>query len=343
MNLSWEALTLELRTTFRIAHGASDQRYNVLTRLRDAEGRVGLGEAATVRYHGETQAGIRAYLARAAESLDDDPTLIEDILNQLPPGSQAARAAVDIALHDLWGKRLGQPLYRLFGLNPARIPSTSFTIAMDTPEAMATRARESGWPILKIKVGGSDDEARLAAIREATDAKLRVDANAGWTRAQAAALIPRLMQYDLEMVEQPLPVGDIEGLRQLRAQSLGARIFADESIKTAADVVAHAGAVDGVVLKLMKTGGIREAQRAITVAHALGMEVMLSCMIESSVGVTAAAHLAAQCEYVDLDGPLLIRNDRFTGVQYDGARLLLPKGAGLGVVERRDLVASLPR
>ncbi|MBI5304663.1 MAG: dipeptide epimerase [Chloroflexi bacterium] len=330
MKLTWEALTLELRTTFRIAHGADDRRYNVLAHLDE-----GLGEAAAVTYHGETQQGIMEYLARVADDLGKsaDPFLIEDILNRLPPGSQAARAAIDLALHDVWGKRLGQPLYRLFGLDPTRVPLTSFTIAMDDPELMAQRAKESGLPIIKVKVGGANDEAMVAAIRRATNAKLRVDANAGWTRDQAAAMIPRLAQYDLEFIEQPLPVGDIEGLKWLRTQKFGLPIFADEPVKTARDVAAHAGAVDGVVVKLMKTGGIREALRAIHTARALDMQVMLSCMVESSVGVTAAAHLAPLCDYADLDGPLLIRNDRFTGVRYDGARMILPDKPGLGVIE----------
>ncbi|MBN1486537.1 MAG: dipeptide epimerase, partial [Anaerolineae bacterium] len=172
-----------------------------------------------------------------------------------------------------------------------------------------------------------------SAIRQATSAKIRVDANAGWTREEAAERIPRLAGYELEIVEQPLPVGDIEGLRWLKKQDFGVPIFADESIKTTADVVAHAGAVEGVVIKIMKTGGLREAYRAITVAHALGMQVMLSCMIESSVGVTAAAHLAPLCDFVDLDGPLLIANDRFQGIRYAGAQLRLPHTPGIGVRE----------
>jgi L-alanine-DL-glutamate epimerase-like enolase superfamily enzyme len=328
MKLTWEPLTLELRTTFRIAHGADDRRYNVLARLDE-----GLGEAAAVTYHGETQSGIMEYLSRVADDIGkyDGPFMVEEILNRLPFGSQAARAAIDIALHDLWGKRLDQPLYRLFGLDPTRVPLTSFT--MDEPARMAQRAQESGLPIIKIKVGGANDEAMVAAIRNATHAKLRVDANAGWTRDQAAAMIPRLAQYDLEFIEQPLPSGDIEGLRWLRRQKFGLPIFADEPVKTARDVAAHAGAVDGVVVKLMKTGGIREALRAIHTARALDLQVMLSCMVESSVGVTAAAHLAPLCDYADLDGPLLIRNDRFKGVRYGGARMILPEGAGLGVVE----------
>ena len=333
MKLSWEPVTLNLRTTFRIAHGASDQRQNVIVRLDE-----GVGEAAAVPFYGDTQASLTEYLAGVGDGLGDDPFYIDEILERRPPGSQAARAAIDIALHDLWGKRLGQPLYRLFGLDPKRLPLTSFTIAMDEPEVMAKRAKDSGYPIIKIKLGSANDEAIVAAIRQASSARLRVDANAAWSREQAAALIPRLAQYDLEFIEQPLKSGDIEGLRWLRqrmnAQGVKVPIFIDESARTARDVAAHAGIVDGVVIKLMKTGGIREALRAIHTAQALEMQVMLSCMVESSVGVTAAAHLAPLCDYADLDGPLLIKDDPYRGLEYDGAKMSLPDLPGLGVTRR---------
>ncbi len=325
--LTYEPLTLNLRTPFRIAHGVSEQRHNVVVHIGD-----GLGEAAAVAYHGETQPKIMAYLAAMADRVGDDPCALEEVLSALPAGSQAARAAIDLALHDRWGKALGQPLYRLFGLTPDNLPLTSFTIAMDEPEVMAERAKASGLPIIKIKLGGTDDEAMVRAIRSATAAKLRVDANAGWTREQAAALIPRLAQYDLEMVEQPLPVGDIDGLKWLRSLNLGVPIFADEPIKTARDIVAHAGAIDGVVIKLMKTGGLREALRAIAVARAHDLQIMIGCMVESSIGVTAAAHIASLCDYADLDGPLLIANDPYRGVRYDGAQLIVPDAPGLGVI-----------
>ena len=327
MTLTYEPLTLNLRTPFRIAHGVSEQRHNVAVRIGD-----GLGEAAAVAYHGETPQKIMDYLAAVADRVGDDPFVLEEVLSALPAGSQAARAAIDLALHDRWGKALGEPLYRLFGLTPDNLPLTSFTIAMDEPEVMAERAKASGLPIIKIKLGGADDEAMVRAIRSATAAKLRVDANAGWTREQAATLIPRLAQYDLELVEQPLPVGDVEGLKWLRSLKLGVPIFADEPIKTARDIVAHAGAIDGVVIKLMKTGGLREALRAMAVARAHDMQIMISCMVESSLGVTAAAHLASLCDYADLDGPLLIANDPYRGVRYDGARLIVPDAPGLGVI-----------
>jgi L-alanine-DL-glutamate epimerase-like enolase superfamily enzyme len=330
LNLRCRPVTLDLKTTFRIAHGASDQRHNVIVYLEE-----GLGESAVVPYYGDTQAGIVAYLERAAGELGDDPFLMEDLLNRLPSGSPAARAAVDIALHDLWGKRLGQPLYRLLGLNPQALPPTSFTIAIDEPAVMAEQAAACGYPVIKIKLGSPQDESIVAAIRQATDARLRVDANAGWSREEAARLIPRLAEYDLEFIEQPLPTGDIEGLRwlkeRLRRQKIAMPLFADESVRNAADVAAHAGAIDGVVVKLMKSGGIREALRAIHTARALDMQIMIGCMVETSIGVTAAAHLAPLCDYADLDGPLLIRNDPFTGLRYEGSRMILPAGPGLGV------------
>ncbi|HSJ89064.1 MAG TPA: dipeptide epimerase [Anaerolineales bacterium] len=329
MKLHWEPLTLDLKTTFRVAHGASDQRYNVLVYLDD-----GVGEAAAVPYYGETQQGIMEYM-KSVPDLGDDPFDLDGILAKRPAGSRAARSAIDEALHDLWGKKLGQPLYKLFGLNPNHVPLTSFTIGMDEPEVMAEQAKASGHPILKVKLGSEKDEQILAAIRKATDAKLRADANAGWTREQALQIIPRLIDYDLEFIEQPLAVDDLEGFfwlkDQLRLQRVNIPIFADETAKTSHDVAKLAGAIDGVVVKTMKSEGIREAMRMIHAARAHDMQIMLSCMVESSVGVTAAAHLAPLCDYADLDGPLLIKNDPYLGLEYEGAKFILPDAPGLGV------------
>jgi L-Ala-D/L-Glu epimerase len=332
MKLHWEPYSLELKTTFRVAHGASTQRHNVLVYLDE-----GVGEAAAVPYYGETQEGIIEYL-KSVPDLGDDPFDIDGVLAKRPAGSLAARAALDEALHDLWGKKLGQPLYRLFGLNPNHVPLTCLTIGMDEPEIMAEQARTSDYPLLKIKLGSERDEAILAAVRKVTGAKLQADANAGWTREQALELIPRLAEYDLAFMEQPLATDDVEGYfwlkEKLKAQKIKLPIFADETAKTARDVVKLAGAVDGVVVKAMKSGGLRGALEMIHTARAHDMQVMLSCMVESSVGVTAAAHLAPLCDYADLDGPLLIRNDPYRGLTYDGARFSLPTGPGLGV-ERR--------
>jgi L-Ala-D/L-Glu epimerase len=329
MKLHWEPLTLELRTTFRVAHGASDVRNNVLVYLDD-----GVGEAAAVPYYGETQEGIIEYL-KSVPDLGDDPFALEAVLAMRPAGSRAARSAIDVALHDLWGKRLGQPLYKLFGLNPEKLPLTSFTIGMDKPEVMAEQARESGYPILKVKLGSEDDEARVKAIREVTSTKLRVDANGGWSREKALQIIPRLADYDLEFIEQPLAVEDVEGYfwlkKRLNALRVKMAIFADETARNSRDVTKLAGAVDGVVVKTMKSEGIREVLRMIHTARAHDMQVMLSCMVESSVGVTAAAHLAPLCDYADLDGPLLIKNDPYRGLRYDEARMFLPESPGIGV------------
>jgi L-Ala-D/L-Glu epimerase len=330
MKLSWEPITLDLKTTFRIAHGSSDQRFNVLVHLDD-----GVGEAAAVPYYGETQQGIIDYL-NTVPDLGDDPFDMDTVLARRPPGSRAARSAIDEALHDLWGKRLGQPLYRLLGLKPANLPLTSFTIAMDEPEIMAERAKQSGYPIIKIKLGSERDEEMVATVRMVVNAKLRVDANAGWSREYALKIIPRLAEYDLEFIEQPLAVADVEGYfwlkEKLRAAKISMPIFADETAKNSHDVAKLAGSVDGVVVKTMKSEGIREALRMIHTARAHDMQIMLSCMVESSVGVTAAAHLAPLCDYADLDGPLLIKNDPYSGLKYDGAKLTLPEGPGLGVV-----------
>jgi L-Ala-D/L-Glu epimerase / N-acetyl-D-glutamate racemase len=329
MKLHWEPITLDLRTTFRVAHGASDQRHNVLVYLDD-----GVGEAAAVPYYGETQQGIIEYLKSVPE-LGDDPFDIDAVLAKLPAGSRAARSAIDEALHDLWGRRLGQPLYKLFGLNPTNLPLTSFTIAMAEPEVMAEQAKASGYPVLKIKLGSDKDEAIVKAVRAVTNSKLRVDANAGWSREQALQIIPRLVDYDLEFIEQPLAVDEVEGYfwlkEKLRAQHVNIPIFADETAKNSHDVVKLAGAIDGVVVKTMKSEGIREALRMIYTARAHDMQIMLSCMVESSVGVTAAAHLAPLCDYVDLDGPLLIKNDPYCGLKYDGANISLPDAPGIGV------------
>jgi L-alanine-DL-glutamate epimerase-like enolase superfamily enzyme len=334
MRITSEPLDLYLRTTFTIAHGASDVRHNVLIRIDE-----GLGEAPIVPYYNETPQGVMDYIARVAPLVGDDPFQLEDILARLPRTSAAGYAAsvspalegIDVALHDLVGKRLGLPLYKLFGLNPARAPETSFTISIDQPEVMAARAKESGLPILKIKVGAGNDVAMVRAIRHATNARLRLDANAGWTREQAAGLIPQLADYDIEFVEQPLAREDWEGLRWLKSR-VSAPIFADESAQTEKDLPRLAGAIDGVVVKLMKTGGLRGALRTVAVARALDMQVMLSCMVESAVGVTAAAHIAPLADYCDLDGPLLIANDPFVGLRYEGAKIILPDGPGLGLI-----------
>ncbi len=335
MYLHCEPIALTLETPFRIAHGTSTVRHNVLVRIGDGE-HEGLGEAAPVRQHQETQAGVLDYLA-ALPPLPDDPFRQEEILAALPPGSAAARAAVDIALHDLIGKKLGVPLYRLFGLNAAQAPETSFTIGLDRVEEVQARACEAAvrFSILKLKLDHNESLglALVKAVRAATRARLVVDANCAWTEEQALRLLPALAELGVEWVEQPLPEEDLDGLRRVH-QASPLPLFADEPVRRARDIPRLAGCVDGVNIKVMKAGGLREAMRAIAVARAHDLQVMIGCMVETSVGVTAAAHLAPLVDWADLDGNLLVTNDPFVGVRVESGRLVLPDGPGLGVRPR---------
>lgn len=327
MKLTWQPLPLQLLHPFHIAHGVSTTRDNVLVHLDS-----GVGEAAAVPYHGETAQGIGEYLRGLALERVGDVLELQDLLAALPAaGSTAARAAVDMALHDLWGQALGQPLYRLLGLNPRRLPPTSFTIPIGPTAQMAELARQADAAILKIKLGSDSDEERLAALRAASSLPLRVDVNGGWSVERAEQLVPVLVEHGVELLEQPLPAGDLEGLQRLARLHPRPPIFVDESIKSSADILAHRGLVEGVVIKLAKSGGIRPALEQIAVARACGLEVMIGCMIESSVAVTAAAHLAPLARYADLDGPLLIANDPFIGLRQEHGRLQLPDGPGLGL------------
>ena len=262
---------------------------------------------------------------------------MEDVLTdmaRLLPYQSAARAAVDIALHDLVAKMLGEPLYRLLGLDPGKTPLTSITVGLDRPEIMQQKVRELGTvPIIKIKVGGEQDEQVVRAIREITPATLRVDANAAWTADQALEKIEALQDYDIEFVEQPLAADDIEGLRWLQKRTK-MPIILDESVQTAADIPRLVGCAQGINIKLMKCGGLREALRMIHVARALGFQIMLGCMVETSVAITAAAQLSPLVDFADLDGHLLIENDPFAGVGVTDGKLVLPDRPGIGVQDR---------
>ena len=339
MHLEAEPITLNLETPFRIAHGTSLARHNVLVRIGDGE-HEGLGEAAPVRQHHETQAGVLAYLA-SLPTLSEDPFHLEELLAALPSGSQSARAAIDIALHDLLGKRLGIPLYRLFGQNPESSPPTSMTISIGTAEEVQGWARDAAehFSILKLKLGQDHSLEIVRAVRAVTDARLVADANCAWTVEQALSLIPALADLGLEWIEQPLPEEDLDGMRQVR-ESSPLPIFADEPVRTARDIPRLAGCVDGVNIKVMKAGGLREVQRMIAVARAHGLQVMLGCMLETSVGITAAAHLAPLVDWADLDGNQTVANDPFTGVQVEKGRLVLPDGPGLGVQPRMGASAA---
>jgi L-alanine-DL-glutamate epimerase-like enolase superfamily enzyme len=240
-----------------------------------------------------------------------------------------------LALHDRIGRERDLPLYQLLGLPQPNLLATSFTIGIDTPEAMAEKARQiPQYPIIKVKLGSDDDVACIAAIREARpDVKIRVDANAAWSPEEAIRRIGAISPYDLEMVEQPTPKEDIKGMGQVQA-AVDVPIVADESVQTLVDVEALAAAgVAGINLKLMKVGGIAPGVMMLKRAQELGLRIMLGCMVETSLGTTAMAHLSGFAEWLDLDAPLLIANDPFVGVQYTNEiQVRLPQRPGIGVI-----------
>ncbi|MCM2255794.1 MAG: dipeptide epimerase [Vicinamibacteria bacterium] len=326
-------LELRLRHTFRIARGASDSRLNVLVEVAQA-GRLGRGEAAPILRYGEDQASATAAVQAMAPRLGDARHFASAAREAAVAGQAAAEAAVDIALHDLAAQRCGVPLYEMLGLDPARVPATSFTIGIDSPEVVAEKVREaSSYEVLKIKLGGPNDREMLAAVRDTTRQRLRVDANEGWTPETALERLEWLAGLGVEYVEQPLPAAMLAETRELRKRS-PLPFYADESIHRAADIPKLAGAFDGINIKLMKCGGLAEALRMIAVARAHGMGVMLGCMIESSVAITAAAHISALVDHADLDGALLLAEDPFVGAVLKDGRVVPPDVPGLGVRPR---------
>ncbi|HEX6509938.1 MAG TPA: dipeptide epimerase [Chloroflexota bacterium] len=336
MDLSYEPLNLTLHDPFTIARGTQHIAETVQVMLTH-EGITGRGEAAPYEHYGELPATVIAFLdalkpvlAREEQSIPISTlhTLMEDVARLNP----AAKASIDIAAYDLLGKWLGAPIYQLLGLDPSDAPRTSFTIGIDTPEKMARKADEATqYPILKVKVGTPSDRENLLAVRQTRpDATIRVDANAAWTAKEAVARIQELTEFDLELVEQPVGDDDLEGLDYVR-RSVSLPIIADESCVVPADVPRVAPYVDGINIKLMKCGGIYPAIQMIHLARGHHLSVMMGCMIESSVAITAAAHLSPLLDYADLDGHLLVEDDPFRGVRVDAGRLVLPDGPGLGL------------
>ncbi len=337
LRMETEILQLRTRHPFIIARGGQSDYRTVMVRLVDGDGLEGWGEAAPARIYGESTETVLAALTNYAEYLPADPLHIEDTerrwekLLRLNP---AARCALSAALHDLAGKRLGIPVHRLWGLDPAQAPRSTFTIGIDTVEKLRQKVGEaSEYPILKIKLGTDRDLEILKTIRELTDKELRVDANTGWNTRQAIRMLPVLEEFGVTVLEQPLPADDLDGLAQVtRASRIP--VIADESCLVAADIPRLVGKVDGINIKLAKCGSLREAIRMIAVARAHHLMVMVGCMIESSIAITAAAHFTPLVDIVDLDGAALLANDPFTGATITGGQVRLPAGPGLGLSRR---------
>jgi L-alanine-DL-glutamate epimerase-like enolase superfamily enzyme len=333
-------LALHLRHTFTISRGSEDVAHTVLARLAD-DGIEALGESAPISRYREDVDGV-AHLLEHLHLESVDLRRLDTTLDLLPPDAHAARCALDIALHDLAGKRLGAPVYELLGLDPNKTVDTSFTIGIADLDKTIEKTKEaSHFPILKVKTGDGREIQTLSAIRSVYGGRIRLDANEGWTPAGAVAILKQLARFDIEFCEQPIAAGDPAGLRFVKEGS-PIPIFVDEDSRTLSDLGRLYGCVDGINIKLVKCGGLREAVRMIHAARSLGMKIMIGCMIESSVLATAAAHITPLVDYADLDGPLLVTDDPFEGVRYDGARLRLPDAPGLGVRARANVETPAP-
>jgi L-Ala-D/L-Glu epimerase len=340
------AETIELATThaFHIARApAPPLRRNVLVRLRDADGVEGWGEAAPTPYYGESDATVLAVLPRYESVLRREwdgaglPPVerIERALERELGRNSAARAALSSALHDLLGRKLGQPLWRLWGLD-ATAPASSFTLAIAAPDELRRRAEDAAaYPILKLKLGTDRDEEMLRTVREAAPhVRIRIDANTGWSGKRALSMLPLLEETRVELIEQPFRPDDLESFRLLHSASR-IPVYADESCLTARDVALLADRIDGVNIKLAKTGSLREALRLVHAARAHGMGVMLGCMIESTLGIAAAVQLAPLVDHVDLDGAALLVRDPFDGPGIDPqGNLRFNDAPGFGVTHR---------
>jgi L-alanine-DL-glutamate epimerase-like enolase superfamily enzyme len=335
MKLSHQTIELSPTHPFVIARGGYAHHRNVIVRLTDDDGTEGLGEAAPNRYYGESVSTVIAALGQFKPVLERaDPFSLESIeaqLNRTLRGNASAKSAVSSALHDLIGKRLGLPVYRMWGLDTATTAQSSFTIAIAENHELERRVAEAReYPILKIKLGTDRDMEIVRIIRNAAPEKrLRVDANAAWTPKHAVRMSDFLAEQGVEMLEQPVPANDVEGLRFVRKRSK-LPVFADESCLVATDIAKLTGAVDGINIKLAKCGSLREALRMVHAARALDMQVMAGCMIESSLGISAIAQIAPLLDYADLDGAALLSNDPFRGTSIAGGEIRLSDGPGLG-------------
>jgi L-alanine-DL-glutamate epimerase-like enolase superfamily enzyme len=335
MELAVSVSTIELPLIhpFKIARGEAETvARSAVIRVR-ANGIEGIGEATPVERYDESIESVVEYFATHPLA-DTDPFRLEALLHTGIPA--AARAGLDLALHDFIGKRLDTPLYALFGLDPALTPSTSRTIGIADPELTLRKVDEvADHPILKVKVGiGTPAEQieTIAAIRQRYPGTIRIDANEGWDVDGAIRILRELERYDIEFCEQPIPAGNPRGLRAIRERT-AIPLVADEDALVAGDLPRLFECVDGVNVKLAKTGGLRGALAMIHTARAMGMKVMLGCMVESAIAATAAAQISPLVDWADLDGPLLISNDPFAGVHYDRGKILLPHAPGLGVRE----------
>jgi L-alanine-DL-glutamate epimerase-like enolase superfamily enzyme len=335
--LRFKPYELHMKHVFTVAEGSRSTTPVMLTEL-EYDNIVGYGEASMPPYLGENHETARYFLSKIDISQFETPFLMEDILayvEQLAPGNYAAKASVDIALHDLVGKLMNQPWYKIWGLNPKKTPFTSFTIGMDKPDVMKVKVREaSPYRIIKVKLGKGNDKAMIEAVRSETDKPICVDINQGWTdKNMALEMAHWLKDKGVIFIEQPMSKTSFDDTAWL-TQNSPLPIIADEAFQTIGDFKKVQGVYSGVNIKLMKCGGLRSAFIMIKMARSLGMKVMIGCMTETSCAVTAAAQLSPLVDWADLDGNLLIDNDVFVGATIDDGKVILPNGPGIGIKQK---------
>jgi L-alanine-DL-glutamate epimerase-like enolase superfamily enzyme len=343
MKLTFVPYTLKFKRPFSIAHGSRDSTPVVFTRL-EHEGIIGYGEASMPPYLGENHETVQRFLSKAqsilpawtpSEKKFSDPADIETILSQIDrieKGNTAAKASVDIALHDLIGKIQNKPCHDLFGADKQKTLFTAYTIPMDDPKGIQDRIEEArGYKILKVKLGSANDKKVIEEIRRQTDKEIIVDANEGWNyKYFALEMAHWLSERNVLLIEQPMPKEKADDTAWLTSQS-PIPIIADEAVQRFSDLEKIRGVYSGINIKLMKCTGLREAHKMILQARKYGMKIMIGCMSETSCGVSAAAQLAPLVDWIDLDGPLLLKEDYFDGVKFSGGKIILNDLPGIGV------------
>lgn len=338
MKLTWKPYWLELKHPFTIASYSRTMTPVVLVEI-DYDGIIGYGEASLPQYLGETQDTVNDFLQKVDSTQFNDPTKIEEILsyvNNIADGNTAAKASVDIALHDLVGKIKGAPCWKLWELNPNNTPNTTFTIGIDTDDVIREKVNgvKDSFKILKIKLGSKDDKHLISTIKSVTSLPLAVDANQGWSdREQALDMVYWLKEQGVVLIEQPMSKLDLDSTAWLTERS-PLPIYADESVQRLKDMQNLKGIFSGINIKLMKCTGMHEARKMIEQASSMGLEVMLGCMTETSCAISAMAQLSPLAPFADLDGALLIKNDCFDGVTIKNGKIVLNNLPGIGVTRK---------
>ncbi|PKL89180.1 MAG: dipeptide epimerase [Ignavibacteriae bacterium HGW-Ignavibacteriae-2] len=334
MNLKFKPYTLELKHVFTIATSSRSTTPVMLTEI-EYDGVIGYGEASMPPYLGESQETASKFLTKVNLEQFNDPFQLENILeyvDSIDVNNSAAKASIDIALHDLVGKLLGEPWYKIWGYDKSKTPNTSFTIGIDTPEVIKQKVKEAEiYKVIKVKLGRENDKEMIETIRSVTDKPIVADINQGWKeKEKALEMIYWLQDKGVQFVEQPMPKENIDDMAWLTEKSPLPTI-ADEFLQRLPDVVRAHGVYSGINIKLMKCTGLREAQKMLILAKALGMKVMLGCMTETSCAISAASQLAPESDWADLDGNLLISNDPYEGTLIENGKIRLMDYPGIGL------------